>query len=140
MVEAIQRLEQTVLEMEFAVILRYGMFYGPGTWYARDGWIAQEIIKGAMPMTPAITSFVHVDDAARAAALALDWPRGPVNIVDDDPAPATIWMPIYAAALGAPTPKEGMDDSTTRGASNDKAKYRLGWQLVHPTWRNGMID
>ena len=48
---------------------------------------------GDLPTGPDITSFLHVDDAASAAAAALHWPTGPVNIVDNTPAPASEWTP-----------------------------------------------
>lgn len=141
MVEGISALEQAVLDVEFGVVLRYGTLYGPGTGFAKDGWFSQEVLQGKALATTAMTSFLHIDDAAYSALLALDWPRGPVNIVDDDPTPGTIWLPIYAAAIGAPSPETGPDDSmTTRGASNDKARHRLGWQPIHPTWRDGLLN
>ena len=47
---------------------------------------------------------MHVDDAAAAAVAALDWPPGAVNVVDDEPAAASVWVPVFCAAVGAPTP------------------------------------
>ncbi len=44
-----------------------------------------------------IWSFVHVDDAARATALALEHAVGGIfNIVDDEPAEVSIWLPELA--------------------------------------------
>ena len=51
-----------------------------------------------------VTSFVHVGDAALAAAQALDWPSGAVNVCDDDPAPGIEWVPVFCAAVDAPAP------------------------------------
>ena len=51
------------------IVLRYGLLYGPGT--GRDG------------PSPGDAAWVHVADAARAAALAVDAPLGIYNIVDD---------------------------------------------------------
>jgi hypothetical protein len=28
----------------------------------------------------------------------------------------------------------------SRGASNAKAKRELGWTLLHPSWRQGLVD
>ncbi len=28
----------------------------------------------------------------------------------------------------------------SRGASNAKAKRELGWTLLHPSWRQGVVD
>jgi nucleoside-diphosphate-sugar epimerase len=84
-----------------------------------------------------VTSFVHVADAAGAAVAALDWPSGPVNIVDDEPAPGREWVPVLATALDlpAPEPRPGRQD-WARGASNALARSQ-GWRPGYPTWRTG---
>jgi nucleoside-diphosphate-sugar epimerase len=134
----VQALEQTIAAIPAAVALRYGVLYGPGTWYARDGMIAEQVRLGTLPATEGVTSFIHVADAARAALLALDWPSGPVNIVDDEPAPGTDWLPVYAAVLGASRPPvQAGAGRNERGASNAKARRDLGWQPLYPTWRVG---
>jgi 2-alkyl-3-oxoalkanoate reductase len=51
------------------VILRYGFFYGPGTWYRPGGGIADQVRKGEAPIVGdghAVWSFVHIDDAVAA--------------------------------------------------------------------------
>jgi 2-alkyl-3-oxoalkanoate reductase len=83
--------------------------------------------------------------------LALDH-DGPAiyNIVDDEPAPSSEWVPVLAAALGAKPPRhapywlarlamgKGLAMMTeARGASNAKAKKELGWTLRYPSWRQG---
>lgn len=137
-VEGVRALEAAVAEMPEGVILRYGLFYGPGTWYARDGSAADQVRRGELPATDGITSWIHVEDAARAALLALEWPPGPVNIVDDEPAPGTAWLSVYAAALGAPPPPVSPGAGRgERGASNAKARKDLGWQPIYSTWREG---
>ncbi len=69
-VEGIVALEREVLQASAitGVVLRYGYFYGPGTWYA------------APPRPPSI----HVDAAAHAALLAATRGSGIYNIVEDD--------------------------------------------------------
>ena len=99
-----------------------------------------------------IWSFVHIDDAARATLQAIEQGnRGIYNIVDDDPAPVSIWLPALASALGAKPPRhvpawlgriligeQGiMFMTAVRGASNAKAKRELGWEPVWPSWRDG---
>ena len=116
-------------------MLRYGTLYGLGTWYAPDGSIAQQVRQGQLTADEGITSFLHVEDAARAALLALDWPPGIVNIVDDEPAPGTAWLPVYAAALGAPAPPvTAGQPRAARGATNRKVRQLLHWQPVYPSW------
>lgn len=93
-----------------SVILRYGIFYGPGTVYDADGSMAQIVSAGRFPIGgggPAHWSIVHVDDAATATtAVVGQAPAGVYNIVDHEPAPLREWLPVYAAALGAPPPAE----------------------------------
>ncbi|GLW65371.1 dTDP-glucose 4,6-dehydratase [Actinomadura rubrobrunea] len=138
--EGVAALEREVARMPRGVVLRYGAFYGPGTWYAPDGAIAERVRAGSLRLTPAWTSFVHVDDAASATLAALDWPAGPVNIVDDEPATTAEWLPVYSAALGAPTPGTARHAAATgRPVSNAKAK-ELGWKPSIASWRDGFAD
>lgn len=137
-IDGVHALEAAVTELDEWVVLRYGMLYGPGTWYAPDGRIAAQVRAGELRATDAVTSFLHVDDAAAAAVRALSWPTGVVNIVDDEPASARQWLPVYAAALGAPA--VAVDPGRAgweRGASNRTARDRLGWRPSHPSWRTG---
>lgn len=137
--KGVSALEEAVADMPNGVILRYGALYGPGTWYAPEGAIANRVMANELARTPAWTSFVHVDDAAAAAVQALDWPAGPVNIVDDEPATSEDWLPLYADSLGAPEPHAGRHARATgRPVSNAKAKT-LGWAPKHRSWRTGLI-
>ncbi|MET8187682.1 NAD(P)-dependent oxidoreductase [Streptomyces sp. NPDC005078] len=144
MVDGIQALEETAAELETAVALRYGILYGPGTWYAPGGAVAAALagdstarLLAYLEADRSVTSFVHVADAARATVAALAWPSGPVNIVDDEPAQGREWLPVLAEALGVPTPEATSGrQSWARGASNTLARSR-GWQPEHETWRYG---
>ncbi|TDD84643.1 NAD(P)-dependent oxidoreductase [Actinomadura darangshiensis] len=137
----IAALENAVAEMPRGVVLRYGALYGPGTWYAPDGAIAERVRAGSLRLAPAWTSFVHADDAASAALAALDWPAGAVNVVDDDPATTADWLPVYGAALGAPTPGNAGKHAaaTGRAVSNAKA-LSLGWKPQVASWRTGFAQ
>jgi 2-alkyl-3-oxoalkanoate reductase len=136
------------------VVLRYGFFYGPGTYYASDGSIAAMVRKRQFPIVGGgrgTTSFVHIHDAAAATVAALDHGHGIYNVVDDDPAPLRDWLPLYASAIGAKAPRRApawiarlvagrfasMAATQVRGASNAKAKAELGWFPVLPSWREG---
>ncbi|MFE5136125.1 NAD-dependent epimerase/dehydratase family protein [Streptomyces fagopyri] len=144
MVEGIRSLEETVAEMETGVALRYGILYGPGTWYAPGGAVAAALagdpgarLLAALDADRSVTSFVHVADAARATVAALDWPSGPVNVVDDEPAEGRQWLPVLAAALGVPAPEARTGrQGGARGASNQLARSR-GWEPEYTTWRYG---
>jgi 2-alkyl-3-oxoalkanoate reductase len=57
-----------------AVILRYGFFYGPGTWFSRDGDVGDQVRRLEVPVVgtgEGIWSWVHIDDAAAATCAAL---------------------------------------------------------------------
>ncbi|KAB8190326.1 NAD-dependent epimerase/dehydratase family protein [Nonomuraea phyllanthi] len=149
LVGGITALEEAAAELPEHVVLRYGILYGPGTWYAPGGLVAERLagralderataLVGPLSADDAVNSFVHVEDAAGAAVAALDWPSGVVNIVDDEPAPAREWLPVLADVLGAPAPVTGSGRAGwERGASNARARDSLGWRPAYPTWRTG---
>ncbi|WP_406149573.1 NAD-dependent epimerase/dehydratase family protein [Streptomyces sp. NBC_01012] len=136
---AVAAMEGSVRRMPHATVLRYGMLYGPGTWYAPGERVAGAVAAGLVPATPAVTSFVHIDDVVDATVRAIDWPDGTYNVVDDEPAPATEWLPVYAAGLGAPTPQvTELPEGATPGygASNGRARA-AGWVPKYASWREG---
>ncbi len=148
--EALRHLENVVAEAGGAV-LRYGSLYGPG---AIDDW-AGLVRKRQFPLVGGGTgyiSWVHLDDAASATVLALEQKAtGVFNIVDDEPAPASEWLPYLAACAGAKRPVRVpkwvarllagemavIMMTEGRGFSNAKAKRELGWELRYPSWRQG---
>ena len=134
-----------------AVILRYGFFYGPGTWYAPDGGYSGIIRQRQYPVIgqgTAVWSWIHIDDAVEATVAALSLPPGVYNIVDDDPTEVKVWLPAFAALIGAPPPatvteqearKLAGDDAVFYGtklvgASNAKAKRVFGFAPRHLEW------
>jgi nucleoside-diphosphate-sugar epimerase len=134
--------------------LRLGNLYGPGTALAPGGELLEAIRRRRLPLVGSgagIWSFVHVDDAAVATALALErGGPGVYNVVDDEPAPSASWLPELAAALGAPPPRRVPEwlgrilagdavtsmMTRTRGAANAKARRELGWRPRYP----GLLD
>lgn len=136
---AIDTMEELVGRMLHATMLRYGMIYGPGTWYAPGARMANSVTAGLVRATPAISSFVHIDDVIAATVQAIGWPDGAYNIVDDEPAPATRWLPVYAKGIGAPAPAIAeLPEGTPRGRGASNAKARAaGWVPSYPTWREG---
>lgn len=138
---AVDVMEQLASRLPHSTILRYGMLYGPGTWYARDGRIAIALKAGQIAATPAITSFVHIDDAVTATVQGLSWPDGVFHIVDDEPARGTEWLPVLAGELHAPVPEVAPDAGLPTGRPISNAKARaLGWQPRYPSWRIGFRD
>jgi nucleoside-diphosphate-sugar epimerase len=140
------------------VVLRYGQFYGPDTYYASDGNIAEQVRRRRFPIVgrgEGMFSFIHIDDAASATVASLEHgASGIYNIVDDEPAPLREWLPVYADAVGAKRPRRvptflarlvagpfAVAFAThLRGASNAKAKRELGWEPRYPSWRQGFDE
>lgn len=137
-VVAVASLEEQASRLPEWVVLRNGMLYGSDTWFTVGGAQAARAAAGLIPAGADITSFVHVDDAARAAVAALDWPTGTVNVCDDAPAPATDWVPAFCAAVGAPAPPadHAPRSAFARGAANQQLRDR-GFELLHRTWALG---
>ena len=154
---AIAGMERMVLEAG-GLVLRYGWFYGPGTYYGEGGSTAREVARRRFPVVgqgSGLFSFVHVEDAAAATVAAVErGAPGVYNVVDDEPAPMREWIPVYAETIGARRPlrvpvwlarlvagKGAAEMATTLpGASNARAKRELGWEPRWPTWRSGFRD
>jgi nucleoside-diphosphate-sugar epimerase len=90
------------------VALRYGFFYGPGTYHDPDrGSITEQVRRHEYPVIGSgagVYSFVHVEDAAAATVAALQCDPGVYNVVDDDPSELRVWLPAFAAFVGGPPP------------------------------------
>jgi nucleoside-diphosphate-sugar epimerase len=160
--EAILHLEEAVTTIDWGegLALRYGGFYGPGTStsLAPDAVMAGPIRKRRFPIVGdggGVWSHVHIEDAAAATAIAVERGQpGIYNVVDDEPAPVREWLPVLASALGAKPPRRiprwlgrlaagevaTVMMTEARGASNEKAKRELGWQLRYPSWRQGFAQ
>jgi nucleoside-diphosphate-sugar epimerase len=151
---ALAELERAVLGAA-GVVLRYGYFYGPGSAISRGGSIGADVLRRRMPVVGGgggVWSFVHVADAAQATVRALGaGASGAYNVVDDEPAAVSRWLPALADALGAPRPLRvpawlarplagsyGVATMTSaQGATNELAKRELGWLPAHASWREG---
>ena len=154
---AIRHLETAVLKASGieGVVLRYGGFYGPGNALGEGGTVLEQVRLRRFPVIgggTGIWSFVHIEDAAAATVAALEHGApGIYNIVDDDPAPVSEWLPELARIVGAKPPlrvpawvgrlaigRHGVIMMTeVRGASNAKAKRDLGWRPRWASWRDG---
>jgi nucleoside-diphosphate-sugar epimerase len=154
---AVRHLEEAVLGAAWTegIVLRYGAFYGPNTSMTAGSEQFEMIEKRKFPLAgngAGVWSFIHIADAAEATLAAVDrGTRGIYNIVDDDPAPVSEWLPSLAQTLGAKKPVHvprfvgrmfagevgALFMTEIRGASNAKAKRDLGWQPDHPSWRQG---
>jgi nucleoside-diphosphate-sugar epimerase len=145
-------LETTNLE---GIVLRYGFFYGTGTWFAADGDVANQVRQQQFPIVgngEGVWSWLHVEDAAIATVAAVEQGNpGIYLITDDQPLAVREWLPAFARWLNAPPPPRisieealqigGADaiyyGTQMRGASNAKAKRELNFQPRPLEW---MVD
>jgi nucleoside-diphosphate-sugar epimerase len=150
---AIRHVEDAVLGAG-GVVVRYGGLYGPG---ATDDQV-ELVRKRQFPLVgrgTGYSSWVHLDDAASATVLAVEQKAtGVFDVVDDEPAPVSEWLPYLAACAGAKPPRrvprwlarllagEAAVTMMTegRGFSNAKARRELGWELRYPSWRQGFRE
>jgi 2-alkyl-3-oxoalkanoate reductase len=155
--EGIRYLEATVPNAEGidGLVLRYGSFYGPGTSVSLGGAHVELIRKRRFPIIGSgagVWSWIHMDDVAGATVAAVErGAPGVYNVVDDEPAPVSEWLPYLAQLVGGKPPLRvprwvgrlaggsfavSMMDQI-RGSSNARAKRELGWQPTYPSWRQG---
>ena len=133
------------------VALRYGFFYGPGTWFTSDGDMGEQMRQQQVPIIgqgEGVWSWVHIDDAADATVRALDCAPGAYNIVDDNPSQQRVWLTAFARYCRAPEPPHVSEQKALqtagpdgvyyamrlRGAANTKAKRELGFRPRPLEW------
>ncbi|TDO43287.1 nucleoside-diphosphate-sugar epimerase [Kribbella sp. VKM Ac-2527] len=137
------------------VVLRYAAFYGPTGAIGKGGEIVEMIRKRRLPLIgdgSGVWSFIHYDDAADATVKAIESSAtGVYQIADDDPAPASVWLPEFARILGAKPPwhvpawvgRLAVGDAGVaaftqiRGVDNSLAKHTFDWQPGYASWREG---
>lgn len=139
------------------VVLRYCAFYGPGSGMFEPSFVDQ-IRRRRMPLIDEANgwwSFLHLDDAAAATAIAVErGAPGIYNVADDEPAPVREWLPALASMLGAKPPRRIppwlarlavpqhliVMMTEARAGSNAKAKRELGWTVSRASWRTGFAE
>jgi nucleoside-diphosphate-sugar epimerase len=153
-IRVVSEIERRLLEVPDieGIALRYGFFYGPGTWFHPVGDVARQVRERQFPIIgngDGVWSWLHIDDAASATARAAEQGKpGIYQVVDDRPLAVRDWLPAFAESVNAPPPPhvsvedafraEGEDavyyGTRLRGASNAKAKRELGFQPRPLEW------
>lgn len=155
-VRTVSEIERRLLETKLeGIVLRYGFFYGSGTWFAADGDVANQVRQKQFPIVgngAGVWSWLHIEDAAIATVAAVERGNpGIYLIADDRPLEVSQWLPAYARWLNAPPPPQvsveealqigGADavyyGTQMRGASNTKAKRELDFQPRSLEWLVG---
>ncbi len=159
-VRTVTEIEHSLLETPNleGIILRYGFFYGSGTWFAADGDVANQVRQKQFPIVgngEGVWSWLHIEDAAIATVAAVERGNpGIYQITDDRPFEVSQWLPAYARWLNAPSPPQisvkealqigGADavyyGTQMRGASNAKAKRELDFQPRPLEWLVGTLN
>src|SRR5262245_18688418 len=150
----VTELEHRLLENPYleGIALRYGFFYGPGTYFNPDGDVARQVRQRQFPVVgngEGVWSWLHIEDAAIATARAAEQGNpGIYLIANDRPLAVREWLPAFAEWVNAPPPPHvsiesalevGGADSVfygtrLRGASNAKAKRELNFQPRPLEW------
>jgi nucleoside-diphosphate-sugar epimerase len=153
-IRVVAEIERRLLEAQDieGIVLRYGFFYGPGTWFHSDGDVAEQVRKRQFPIIgngDGVWSWLHVEDAAIATARAAEHGNpGIYLITDDQPLAVRQWLPAFAESVKAPSPPQVSIDSALqaagedavyygtrlRGASNAKAKRELHFRPRPLEW------
>jgi nucleoside-diphosphate-sugar epimerase len=136
-----------------AIAMRYGFFYGPGTWFSPDGDVARQVRERQFPIVgngEGVWSWLHIEDAAIATVAAAEQGNPGVYIIANDrPLAVREWLPAFAQWVNAPPPPQiSIDDALKtsggtdavyyatqiRGVSNAKAKRELNFQPRPLEW------
>ena len=134
------------------IALRYGFFYGPGTWFNPDGDVARQVRLRLFPIIGSgegVASWLHIEDAALATVAAAEQGNpGIYLIANDQPLRAREWLPAFAKWVDAPPPPHiSIEDALSaagadavyygtkmRGVSNAKAKRELNFKPRRLEW------
>lgn len=157
--DAVQSMEEQVLDAARrgtieSVVLRYGLFYGPGN-PGTDEMIAL-VRKRRLPRVrhdTGLLPYIHMDDAVAATVASVDRGSsgGVYDIVDDHPASFSEMIGDMAEIVGAPKPF-AVPAWTIRlmapymarvllarvPLSNARARKDLGWAPAWPSYREGL--
>ena len=129
------------------IALRYGFFYGPGTWFHPEGDVAAQVRQQQFPIVgngEGVWSWLHIEDAAIATVAAAEQGNPGIYLIsNDNPLALREWLSAFAQWVNAPPPPQvsvedalktdgGADvvyyGTQMRGVSNTKAKRELNFQ------------
>ncbi|MDQ2753954.1 MAG: NAD(P)-dependent oxidoreductase [Actinomycetota bacterium] len=135
-----------------AVVLRFGLFYGPGAAHSEEMLAqASRHIALILGRRDSYTSSIHVADAGAAVAAAMRAPGGTYNIVDDEPLTKRAYADALAAAVGKRLWFRGPGrgalllgerlTSITRSlrVSNQRFRSATGWAPQYASAREGLL-
>src|SRR6478609_5530629 len=109
------------------IVLRYGFFYGPSTWFNPDGDVAQQVRQQQFPIVghgEGVWSWLHIEDAAIATVAAAERGKpGVYLLANDQPLSAKEWLSSFARWLNAPPPPRISVEDTLKASGADAVYY-----------------
>lgn len=144
--------EQNAHRYRIGVVLRFGLFYGPGSSHS-DEMLTLARRRFGVQLGPAnaYTPTIHLADAASAVSAALSVPSGTYNVCDDEPLTAREFTDAVAAAVGRQPLLRGPGRLARLGGrntaaitrsqrvSNRKFKAAVDWSPRYPSAREGWV-
>jgi nucleoside-diphosphate-sugar epimerase len=124
------------------LVLRGGLFYGPGTGFDDDWFARARAGKLRLPDEGNdFVSLVHIADMADATVKAIaQWPSRQALIVADDSPPR--WRDLFAyvcsIAGSSPPPPGGRSLMPSFRVKNTRARDTLSWVPTYPDHRAGL--
>jgi nucleoside-diphosphate-sugar epimerase len=142
-IAAVRAMEATIAESHLDwLILRGGLFYGPGTGFDDDWFSRARAGKLRLPAEGNdYLSLVHIADMAAATVAAIArWPsRQPLIIADDQPARwRDILTYVCVVAGSAPPQPGGRAAMPSFRVRNHRARELLAWAPVYSDYRAGL--
>jgi nucleoside-diphosphate-sugar epimerase len=132
------------------VVLRFGLFYGPGSNHSEMFLKTAKRHIGPVAGAPdSFVSSIHLADAARAVVAALELPAGTYNVVDDEPLTKKDYATAIGAALGKRvwvrmpgrlirlTGRKSEIMTRSQRVSNAKIRAAGTWVPTYPSAREG---
>jgi nucleoside-diphosphate-sugar epimerase len=142
-IEAALAMEDAIRTAQLdALILRGGLFYGPGTGFDDDWFARAKAGKLRLPGDgAAYVSLVHIADMAEATLAAIEhWPSEKTLIVADDR--PVRWSELFAFVAGsvnaAPPAAGGRLGFPSFRVRNARARNALGWKPFYSDFRAGL--
>lgn len=122
-----KKLEENLFQKRMeGVALRFGFFYGPGTWFNKGADMDNQLQAQSFPLIgkgEGIWNFVHIEDVAQAIESAIEAPPGIYNVSNDTPVAENIWLPALARFVGAPPPPQISEEQAFKLSGPDAVYY-----------------
>jgi len=134
-----------------AVVLRFGLFYGPHTRTTEEALrMARWRVSTVAGRRDGYMSSLHTDDAASAVVAALDAPTGIYNVCDDEPLIRRDYLDAFRRAFGLPKlllapawllrlvgGRASRVVTASQRCSNRRFRDATGWVPAFPSAREG---